>query len=412
MQVTKPSTPRKSDAIRFILLTLLAFCILYQPPLPISIIYVLTFVSFVYMLLFARKKIGAYLVLVIPFLSMFLYFWVSSIVNKTPISAFSHYFWLFAGIIPACMMFSSLTSNENKNFHYLFRVLFTAALIQALLAFLCLFFESFQTKIFEYMLRTGLYTPAHLEKWGHRIYGYGNSLMYAIPVTQALISAWAVTYGIMHKRIWYSIGGILILFSAIINAKIAIFIFLVAMTVGFLVELRKKPMYFFKLAILTLIFLFLVSFGLDYIAQNNPKLSAWLSLLADNTALSEIYGDYYTDISKWELPSGLQVIFGTGQARNKMGYDVDMGIVNDIWIGGLIYFIFTVGMVWFLTQLIRKKHLLGSTWSKILAYSFFLSFFLADMKGVAFHYSSFMALFVLVALFGYREPIKTEEREQ
>ena len=56
---------------KYLLAVIWAFCMLYQPPLPVSIIYILTAASFAYMFAFARRKLQRYVVLALPFLFMF-----------------------------------------------------------------------------------------------------------------------------------------------------------------------------------------------------------------------------------------------------------------------------------------------------------------------------------------------------
>jgi hypothetical protein len=298
------------------------------------------------------------------------------------------------------MVLSSLVPESENRFGYLFHGILAASLIQAIIAYFCLFSENFHEAILDKMKSVGLYTVEHLEIWGFRIYGYGNSLMYSIPITQAIISAWVVIYGIINGKLLYPFLGISIFFSAMINAKNAIVIFVVTLFIGFFIEVRKKNRHIFYFFAFLVTFWLLAKYGLEFLTLRIPKLFEWVDLIFNKETLKMFYLDYYFDISRWKMPSGLQIVFGSGIARNKQGYDADMGFVNDIWLGGYLYAAFTILLVVYFAKRIEANPCYKNGWNQILKWSLLVCFFLANMKGVAFHYSSFMSLILIIYLFG------------
>lgn len=395
----KPKEHRNpGNYVKFLLATLWAFLVLYQPPLPISIIYLLTGASFVYLVLFVPKKLNHYVLLALPFVFIFCMLLIVNTLNGNSISSISHVFWLWVCIIPAGLVFSSLVEKSSE---YLLNVLITAASLQACIALACLFSPSFQESIYSMMLRNGLYSSQHIAIWGYRIYGYGNSLMYSIPITQGVISAWAMIRGIVDRRLRYVILSIFVLFTAILNAKIAIVVFLSVCVIGMFLERKNISRRIFMIIAVVVVFAFLLNIGLAYLAETNVKLLEWLNILSNEDMVQEFYIGYYTDAVKWELPEGIGVIWGTGEPRPNA--DVDMGFVNDVWIGGIVYTIFTLSTVLYASHLIRNNSIFDSIWRKIISYSLLVTYVIANIKGTAFSYSSFMAVFVMVALFGYRE---------
>lgn len=401
----QPRKYSKAGNVKFLLSTLWAFLVLYQPPLPVSIIYLLTGASFAYLALFARKKINHYVVLLLPFTFMFCMLLAVNTFNGNSISSISHLFWLWVCIIPAGLVFSSIS---EKSFDYIVKVLITAASLQGAIAYACLLSPTFQTFIFKIMQQNGLYSSEHIAKWGYRIYGYGNSLMYSIPVSQAVIAAMAMVYGILRKKTYYSFLSLLIIFVSMINAKTSVFVFLGVLIICAYFKRRDLSRRSFRILIILICFVVLLNIGMDFLSQSHAKLFKWLGLIRDYSSIQDNYMNYYTDATKWILPEGLSIVWGTGEPRPNA--DVDMGFVNDVWIGGILYTLFTLFTVVYAAYLIRKKPFFDKAWAKGLSCSFLVTYLIANTKGSAFSYSSFMALFVMVALFGYRDYCVRKEK--
>lgn len=401
----QPREYSKAGNVKFLLSTLWAFLVLYQPPLPVSIIYLLTGASFAYLALFARKKINHYVVLLLPFTFMFCILLAVNTFNGNSISSISHLFWLWVCIIPSGIVFSSIAEKSDE---FLLRVLIAAATLQASLALACLLVPSFQENIYSMMVRNGLYSSQHITTWGYRIYGYGNSLMYSIPITQGVISAWAIIRGTIERKTSYIVLSILILFTATLNAKIAIVVFAVVCIVGLFYERRKLSRHLLMIIAAIVVFTVLLNYGLEYLSENNTKLFDWLNILRNEDMMQEFYLGYYMDVAKWEMPKGMSVLWGTGEPRPN--FDVDMGFVNDVWIGGIIYTLFVGATVLWAVHKVQNNMLFDSVWAKVMAYSLLATFVFANIKGSAFSYSSFMALFVMVALFGYKDYCVRKEK--
>ncbi len=392
--------PIEKSIVRFVFLVFWAFLMIYQPPMPVSLIHMMTGVSLLYVVLFDRKKIKENLNLWVAFLVMFLFLGFIILISGYPISNASHLFWLFMCILPSAAVFSSVAEKGEKSLDYLFHILLVASLIQATIAFMCLLYSPIQEIIFEYMVKNNLYTADHLEIWGYRIYGYGTSLMYAIPIVQGVIAAWSTIYSITNGKIRYFVFGVLILYSSVINAKIALPVFLVVLLLFFLFNLKTVGKRAIKIALIIVIFVYASSFVIDYLQQINPELYEWISIVFDTEQIREFYIEYYTMLQRWELPRGLDILFGTGAPRTSYGVDVDMGIVNDIWLGGLLYFAFTLAVVAYLAKRVSKNSYIPEIWRKFMPITFVAVFLLSDIKGSVFSYSAVMAFFMIIALYG------------
>jgi hypothetical protein len=393
--LTSKKTPRRK--FHFWVSVIFAFVLIYQPPLPVSVVYLICIISVIFLTIQGRI-LQRHMVGLAVLLAAFWYLLLISLLNGQDISGVSHVFWLAVAIYPACIVF--YIYNKDQNFDYLFHVILCAALIQAAIAYASLFFEDFRVLISKLMIETGLYTQDHLDSFGYRIYGYGTSLMYAIPIVQSIIAAWTVMYSDLNNKILYFILGILLFISAVINAKVALFSFTAVLFVGIFVGRNGFGKRIFRIMIAACIVVLIFPKLFSALQIYNKELYDWVNILFNRNLVQKWYVDYYSDLSRLSLPeSALGFIFGTGASKEAWGYNVDMGFVNDIWLGGILYFIFTVAVIVYCTKKIRNSRVLLKPWNNILAFSFIPVFIIADIKGIVFNYSAFMALLLLITIF-------------
>lgn len=100
------------------------------------------------------------------------------------------------------------------------RILIHAAFIEGVIATAAYFIPNVQSILINNMIRNG-YPDVYLSFAKYRLYGLSYSMLYGMPVINSLIGAYAVYYALKNKIIYLLMAGI-ILFSAIINARISI----------------------------------------------------------------------------------------------------------------------------------------------------------------------------------------------
>lgn len=373
---------------------LFAFIVVFQPPISISIVYVIAAFSIVYLLAIGRITRRNFLLFVL-FSGAFAWLLFSVAIYGTQLSNISHFFWMTIAIFPAALSFSNMT--KEMSFEKIFHILLCVSLAQAIIAYLSFFSTDVNRFFQELMIKNNVYSQDHLDSFGYRIYGYGTSLMYAIPIVQGLISAWAFLFGILKRKWYYYIIALVIFVSAVINAKIAIIIFVAAVLVSFFCckELRGKRT--LKIFIIILLSIWLLYRAFLFVSTYNYQLYQWLNILFDEDLLRKWYIDYYTDASRLALPESIGIIIGTGGNTRFWGHHVDMGFINDIWLGGIPYFAFTIIIVGLLAKRIWKNERLSNVWNRIIGLTLFIAFLIADVKGIAFTYSGLMAFFMMMA---------------
>lgn len=196
------------------------------------------------------------------------------------------------------------------------------------------------------MIRNG-YPDVYLSFAKYRLYGLSYSMLYGMPVINSLIGAYAVYYALKNKIIYLLMAGI-ILFSAIINARISIVP--IAICFIYMIIILNKNRLTVKNICKTLVGVLAVVFGISLFGSaisRNAIMEDWLTrgfndivaILMRNDNGSGYY-TYYTSNTMWQLPpNALSVIFGTGNRviRGNAFYSSDIGYINDIWWGGIIY---------------------------------------------------------------------------
>ena len=206
----------------------------------------------------------------------------------------------------------------------------------------------------------------------YRLYGLSYSMLYGMPVANALIGVYTVYYAIKNKLL-YIILAFVILFSSVINARISIVpIALGLLYIIFVINheriVGKKITRVLSITILIILALYVFS----YVISSNLVLSGWISkgtkdiiAILFRTDNGSSYYSYYTGSEKWQLPSNfVDIIIGTGNRviRGNSNYSSDIGYINDIWWGGLIYCVFAyfylIGQIHVITKYRNNKGLI------------------------------------------------------
>ena len=239
---------------------------------------------------------------------------------------------------------------------------------------------------------------------GWRMYGFSYTLAYAMPVVQSSVAAYCVYLGI-NRSYKYFIPMPLILFSAIINARIGIVIFAFAVTIVLIDSF--KPNIKMLLAIAAFVMIIVFTIGLFERSITNETTIKWLTagisdifgFLGRTSYASDSYMKYATSSSNYKLPDSiLNVLFGTGNLtiRDNYRYQSDVGYINDIWLGGILYctlvvltyFKKTIGIVQYFCKDKRSRFLFSIGAAGILL--------LSNIKGRCFAWNEIMVLWMII----------------
>lgn len=330
----------------------IVFLFIYVPPIgKINVLHILGAISWIYIILnnsMVSKIINLNLILKIyAVLSFFwLYLLTVTLVNGTSILNTSFYlFWMF-DVIPICIMLNVYFSVKKFKINDFLNILMIVGTIQGVLSIASFFSSNIQDFFVNQLINYG-YSERITELASFRIYGFASNLTFSTPIVQGVLTSVSLYLAITKK--WnYILFTPLLLFSAIINARTAFVIIAVGIILIFFVGIKIKISSIIRFVVITVVFSVIINVGMSALKENSKETYDWVI-----TGFDEIiqfvesgpnqnvgYFSYISNPEKYTLPDGLNAVFGIGARilnENNYGARSDIGYVNDIWLGGIIY---------------------------------------------------------------------------
>ncbi|MCY3040740.1 hypothetical protein ODY52_02025 [Aerococcus sp. JJEM-2022c] len=231
----------------------------------------------------------------------------------------------------------------------------------------------------------------------HRIYGIGSGYTVALPFIQSfmgILSLYIVDKKMNIKYLFYSL---FLAWSVLLNNRTGFIIYVLVLLMFVFkklftrISLNAVIMTFFIISLLILVPRFF---------QDSDKLQWLTTSIADvfNYILHGDRSDYTQSLTQdfLKFPQGLSLIFGTGhrafgeKARYFLGFNSDIGYVNDLFKGGLIYVI-----TLYLTIFINLSRRISN---KFLLASIVLFMIIANYKGEIINGSAVMMLALITSI--------------
>ncbi len=392
----------KWSIMPMILTALLFFSIYYPPIIRINTIHVLAAISYIYIFthstahrlfrIVVNKSISLYVLLI--------YLFLVCLVNNH-IDGITGLFVVALEVMPIGCMISNLMEGCKKHSVIQFDdLIIIVATIQAIIAIAAFFIPSFQSRIIQWYIAYG-FRDVFIRMSRHRLFGFSYTMAFSMPIVQGVVAAYCLYKGI-NKRKLYFIPLLLILFSSIINARIGIVVFAIGAVAVLGASLKPKRLIS---VIASLLVLYLIpTIFMRYLTNDATRtwiesgINSIVAFFNKTSYASDSYFLYVTNAEKYTLPSSfLGVIFGEGHiARGEGMYATDIGYINDIWLGGLIYCITilvfyiknTVKMVLFYEKKIQNR-----VWIILGAVGILLA---ANIKGRVFAWNEVIMLWSLI----------------
>lgn len=375
----------------FIIFTV--FCLLYNPPiLSFNIWHILAIISWMFIILelkqirkyiFTQRIIKACIVLIL----IFLYIMLVDIYNNNRINNVIDLIFYIFDIVPISIMVTYYFRKKEIADNEFVVFLLLVGNIQGILALLAFVFPSCQSLFVDMLLNAG-YGNVVEQLSSHRMFGLASNLTFSTPVLQSILACIAFYMTIRHN--WkYLFFCPLLLFSGIINARISIVILAIGIVLVFLSNMKMK--YFFRLLIAIFIGIFVFNYILQFLEINSSITYDWIEqgineitefFKGDTTG----YFSYVTNENKYKLPSGMKLLFGTGirvMFSNQYNFVSDIGFINDIWFGGIIYCILIYSFYIRILVQISKMSLLDGL-NRYIALLFFCILITSNIKGYVF----------------------------
>lgn len=398
----------KSRFKDIIIVLLLFFFIYYPPVLKINILHILAVVSYIYLIKYSgtlsllKNNLNNFGFVIFALLYLFL---VCAVLFNNPANAIMPFVWLFEVIPITFMLVDMIQKNrgQNKNAS-IWNYLIAAGILQAVISILAFAVPSFQSIIIQRMLAYG-FKDVILKMSGHRMYGFSYTLAFAMPVVQAILAA-ACIYKAFVKNIIYMVFAPLLLFSSIINARVGIVVFIIALIIALFASAKitlKNIMVLFiiclMVSLLPKVFTYFLN-GTETFDWIETGMNSITDFIFEKDTSGE-YVEYATNAEKYRVPKGLSFFFGTGNisTRGNAQYASDVGFINDMWLGGIFYVVPLLFYFIKRTFQMTKFYYSKSPLRNIAGIITIIMFLLVNIKGRCFSWNEITNLWFLIYTF-------------
>lgn len=348
------------DKFSTFLLYIYTFYIIYRPNLSpwignINLLYVFTLVIYVILFLRHRNKIkrtikNKHIGILITFLLIsLLYLCIFSIIQNGTIYSYGVKVLgiitliVLPNILFICFEFMNKKYSMNEFITFILNV----GLIQSIVTILMFVFPDLRTIAMESYLQSAQNKTEAI--FNYRIYGLSSDYTFSMQLFQGFLMGMAIICSIFIDK-KYIIYIPFLMISSIVNGRSGVIFCLISIILVFLlIAIRKKSFKsIINIFILSLLFIFLVNLALQVAKYISVDTYEWIMRLyyETNQLLNgNIIGTYEALFNNMLFfPNGMELIGGTGQrvfGSREIGYlSSDVGYVNDIFIGGLLFLIF------------------------------------------------------------------------
>lgn len=384
----------------------------------LNTMHVVGFVSLLYLaivggvkrLLIVRKNT---LKLLSGFLVIFLYLLIfACFVNNQSISTILFPVYFIIDIIPFGFAMKEYMERNSLDFSWAISIIINTALLQAITAVISFFIPNVQSFFVERMVAYG-YNEVYTSLSSYRMYGFSNALTNATPIVQSIIAVVSVWLAPRYSKKYY-LCALLLMFSAVINARISIVVFAIGIVILMLnrtTNIKRK----FEIVIMAFIAFYVVTaFVLPLVQSVSPLTYEWVTdgfseLLSFKLGVTSYeknsYFGYLINRERFVLPEDISsFLFGEGysimDSKNPSGFQSDIGYICDLWTGGLMYIIVSYSFFFCLLNGLRKNQ---DGLISFVANYYIVALLFINLKGVALSMNAFINLLVIVVCISMRE---------
>lgn len=339
--------------------------------------------------------------------------WISSVIilNNSSIGSVNPFvYWLFS-VIPASLMIGNEIRESNGDLFTLIDLTLYAGLLQGICSVLAFFVPSIKQFFLSQLASAEVIDLAH---YGYfvdmRLYGFANGLTYAMPVLQAFLTMIAI-YLAINKNIKYLLFVPFTLFSAVVNARTSLVVIGIC---GIILLLQFKgydSKKVGKMAFLSCGAVCLLLVGIKIVQTYSPNTYLWIADGANQIVLflegkfDSGYFAYLLNADRWRFPEGVYFVFGKGLriiGDNDSGFYTDVGYVNDVWLGGILYAVVIYSIVCSYLIKLAKAEVndnASQNMLKYLSFSLLVASVFLNLKGYVVNLNCIANFFVVISVY-------------
>ena len=341
-----------------------------------------------------------------------LYLMAMAKINGNPVSAFGYFVYWMVGVIPFALACWICLRKRGLGFAELLDHLLITGLCMAATAVAAFLIPAVKEFFIEKMIAYGI--PYMIKLSCYRYFGLAINLSSTAAYVQVVLACIALWRGVRGRPLWL-IAFPVLAFSANINVRTSVYLMLAGMAAGFIgILFTKDWKQILKFTAAAVAAVVAAYFGISLIRHVNPMTYDWLgrgveqvsTFVAGEEAAEA--DDYFNELS-WMLapehfPKGVKMVFGAGTeimgtlVEDKYGVSSDVGFMNDLWRGGILYLVAMTGLyLWMLWRILRSRTVRRET-GIFLAVLLLFFYGITNIKGHFFIHSDLTALIWILAV--------------
>ncbi len=343
------------------------------------------------------------------------YYMIRTLISGTDIMDFSN-LRIVQNLMPilylfgAVLVYDRLNTSRKTN---VYRFIINIALIQTIICILMLFISDFRQiayNIFFSNHEFNQYISAS------RLFGIcDGDYTYSFQIMQSIIAAFSFIYAYFSKERKYYLFSFIILLSTLLNGRWGIVIYLITISLFMLYLIFIKHKVFTAIKVVSMI-LIIGLLGYYFIINYMPNtvvlvehaandITSFLSNTSTNTETGRL-------LEMIIIPEGKGIIIGNGYrifGGKGIPYGFyqssDIGFVNDMFMGGLIFMTIIYGS-YLLFYFKIKKNSKNNSFERVISVFIIICYILANIKGEVFRSTMLTSLLILLLVFALFESKK------
>ena len=381
------------------------FVILYNPPIfTFNCMHIVGAASIIYIIIYNRAFLRneyARWFIIFMVIETYLFIMVVGIHNHGFTGVVFPLYYIL-DVIPFSIVIKDYFDRNEIEYKKIISYSFIAALAQSVLSILSFINPQIQKVIVDRIIElSGVKIYSY---WSTiRMYGFSNGLMFEMPAIQTILAIIGFYYAITID--WkYLILSSIYLFTAIINARTSYVLLLAGIIVLIVFSSKKRKINLKGIIGIVISGTIIIAFIFPLIRQISPQTYNWMSKGIEeilgflNGDTETGYFSYVTNNDRYVLPSSVfGVLFGEGTSiaggLKKLGFSSDIGFINDIWVGGLVYVTFL-----YISVFLRIKKMIdqNTNFIKFIGIVLLTSIFILNFKGRVFAMNGVLNFLIIV----------------
>jgi len=332
--------------------TIFLFLLIYYPPIiGINLLHIIACFSYLYLIknhCYLRKACKERIVLLIVGFG-FILIWLLAVclIEKKPFAVGIGYLQIVLEVLPATIAVGIYCVKKNITKEEFLDLILVVGTIQGIISVIAFVFPDVQRAILNQALKYGFDNQKYSSFLGRRYFGLAYNLVTYVPVCQSFLTI-IVIHLALDKKIKYLYMVPFLIFSAIINGRSALIILCVGMGMLFIEQMRKLDVAkTLKISFITIIFLVLLIVLYNNLENWSPRTYMWLEQGIEEIKMFIFEGETGTYLSSITnvsdlMPKGTEFFAGIGEMSiggNSRGIASDIGYINYLWMGGAVFLI-------------------------------------------------------------------------